>query len=552
MQPMLNVRVLAVDDDPAILDLVEVILEEHGATVVTCADGASAIGRLRADPFHVLLSDLQMEGVDGLGVMEACQQIAPRTVNILMTGHASLDVAVQAMQRNAFDLLQKPMTEERLVGAVHRAQERIRLIERQDLLQSANVVAQSRSPEELPEALLELALRLFSAERAAIVLSRPGRNPSLLHDLHGRRRPPGSLGNLRRLTRAASEQPVRLPEDAEDHPDLSWPEGLKALASPLVAKGEPLGAVCLLRGTEAPGFRRADQARLELFSIQLSMAVSQMALVGSLRKRVADLERARRHAQRSTSMAELGTEALELAHALLHPTQYVQVCLRQASRQLEGAQPAAELLDAGISGEGGLEELRKHKLSQRFAATRKELDAAMERLRHIEELAQEFAALATGRVSREIDLEEAVAKAAAAVKIKVKSEVGGLHVKGHPAQLHRALVEVLDNARIAIRGMPHGRVVARAEAEGDEVHLRIVDNGPGFPLRLIASATEAYVSTRKSSGATGMGLYTASQMVEAQDGKLVVEAGVSGGASIRISLPVADAAVEEVFAIGEE
>ena len=107
-------RILVVDDEEIVRDSLAAWLQEDGYSVVTAPDGNTAIERIKAEPWVVLLVDLKMPGIDGLGVLEEVRKLQPKASVIIMTAYATVDTAVQAMKMGAYDYLVKPFEPEEL------------------------------------------------------------------------------------------------------------------------------------------------------------------------------------------------------------------------------------------------------------------------------------------------------------------------------------------------------------------------------------------------------------------------------------------------------
>src|SRR5574338_471482 len=99
--------ILLVDDDSSLLRLLSMRLAAEGFMVVTAASGEEALGKLRSNPPDVLITDLRMEGMDGMGVLNRAHQVAPSLPVIMMTAHGSIPDAVAAAQQGVFAFLTK-------------------------------------------------------------------------------------------------------------------------------------------------------------------------------------------------------------------------------------------------------------------------------------------------------------------------------------------------------------------------------------------------------------------------------------------------------------
>jgi DNA-binding NtrC family response regulator len=101
-------EILFVDDDRAILEMVREYLSEVGYRVVVVDNGARALDLLKDRPFEVVFSDIKMPDIDGLELLQAIKEYRPETEVIMVTGHGSMESAIQAMKRGSYDYIQKP------------------------------------------------------------------------------------------------------------------------------------------------------------------------------------------------------------------------------------------------------------------------------------------------------------------------------------------------------------------------------------------------------------------------------------------------------------
>jgi len=106
--PHKSLRVLFVDDEKPLQELMRAELPRLGHDVTVCPDGKTAIKALEKSSFHAAILDLRMPGLTGIEVLEQLKAISPDTQAIVMTGHASMETAIDAMRLGAFDYITKP------------------------------------------------------------------------------------------------------------------------------------------------------------------------------------------------------------------------------------------------------------------------------------------------------------------------------------------------------------------------------------------------------------------------------------------------------------
>lgn len=134
-------RVLVVDDELGIREGCRRVLTAQGFEVEVAENGPAGLARLREGHFDLLLLDAMMPGMSGLEVLQHARKIAPDLICILITGYATVELAVQAMREGAQDFVAKPFTPELLLRVINRELERLRLkreAERAVLLEEQN------------------------------------------------------------------------------------------------------------------------------------------------------------------------------------------------------------------------------------------------------------------------------------------------------------------------------------------------------------------------------------------------------------------------------
>ena len=119
--------VLVIDDDRSLRIAITKILRKADYRVLAAASGEEGIEHLANEPIDVVLTDLKMEGMDGLAVLRAVREAAPLAQVVLITAHGTVEHAVEAMKQGAYDFLLKPVERPQLLTTVVRAVERRQL-----------------------------------------------------------------------------------------------------------------------------------------------------------------------------------------------------------------------------------------------------------------------------------------------------------------------------------------------------------------------------------------------------------------------------------------
>ncbi len=117
-------RVLVVDDEEGVRRMITALLHREGFVVSGTADGEEALRRLSEEPFDLVISDVRMPGLDGLGLLARVRALHPETTVIMMSAFGNLDLAVEAMKQGAYDYISKPFKPDELILTLRKAQER--------------------------------------------------------------------------------------------------------------------------------------------------------------------------------------------------------------------------------------------------------------------------------------------------------------------------------------------------------------------------------------------------------------------------------------------
>ncbi|MEJ2031454.1 MAG: response regulator [Deltaproteobacteria bacterium] len=117
-------RIMIIDDEKIVGDMAKLSLEQDGYEVETFLNGESALARLQEQPFDVVVTDFKMKGIDGLEVLRKVKKLHPKTVVIMITAFANLDVAIEALRDDVQDFFPKPVKIKELKASIKRALEK--------------------------------------------------------------------------------------------------------------------------------------------------------------------------------------------------------------------------------------------------------------------------------------------------------------------------------------------------------------------------------------------------------------------------------------------
>jgi DNA-binding NtrC family response regulator len=112
-------RILVVDDEPGMRKSLAIMLRRDGHQVTETASVAEAIGRLKGEPYQLVIADLMMEPLNGLDLLALVQEHRPGCPVIIVTAFGSQEARAQAMRRGAVAFLEKPVPAPQLLERIH-------------------------------------------------------------------------------------------------------------------------------------------------------------------------------------------------------------------------------------------------------------------------------------------------------------------------------------------------------------------------------------------------------------------------------------------------
>lgn len=119
-------QVLILDDEPIVWKRLKPALEKAGYEVEAFSQSSHAMRRVGEKEFDIVVTDLKMEGIDGMAFMTEVKKRSPRTEVIVITGFATMETAKESFQKGVFDFLAKPFKRGELLEIVKKAEAKVR------------------------------------------------------------------------------------------------------------------------------------------------------------------------------------------------------------------------------------------------------------------------------------------------------------------------------------------------------------------------------------------------------------------------------------------
>jgi len=119
-------KIMVVDDESIVGKRLKAALEKSGYDVEVCEDGASAVRQISEKMFDIVVTDVRMDEVDGMQVLEHVIAKSPRTKVVIITGYATVELAREALIKGAFDFIAKPFKPDDLRSIIEKAVRQLR------------------------------------------------------------------------------------------------------------------------------------------------------------------------------------------------------------------------------------------------------------------------------------------------------------------------------------------------------------------------------------------------------------------------------------------
>lgn len=297
---MAGERIIVVDDEEMIRDLCAHILSSEGYAVTTVPGGKETLEELERNPADLLISDIKMPHMDGLQLFERVKQLRPDIVTIFITGHGTLDTAIESLMRGVDGFVLKPFTQEELLNAVERAvtrsrlqKENIRLKALIPLFEISKLSVTETDLAQLFRMITEVLVQEFSVERVSLMLYEEQTNSLVIRASHGLL-PDHALHATRRRGEGVSglvierRQPLLIirgeHQDQEVMAALNRDETrLSSMSVPLLGRNTVLGVLNIGKFSNPP-FTTSDLQIVSVLASQVVAVMENAALYEGLRE----------------------------------------------------------------------------------------------------------------------------------------------------------------------------------------------------------------------------------------------------------------------------
>jgi two-component system NtrC family sensor kinase len=506
-------RILVIDDEQDICDVVTLALTDIGYAVATALDGEAGLARLRELEPHIVITDIRMPRLDGLQVLERIKAETPNVEVIVVTAFGEMELAIRALQLDASDFITKPVGNDALLVALERAKQRhttrrqlqeyTRFLEEgwtettQELLET--YAYQQKLIESSMDGILGVDAREMvvtynqSMERMFAHTGDMARHHLRLEDFFD----PAALLEFRTSLNSEAyggRGRLYLYETRMHTRDgTSLPVQLSAVT--LLEQGKAMGMVCFIRD---------------------------LRQIRKLEQQMADQARV----LHQDKMMSLGRLAASVAHEINNPLSgvlnYVRLMICIAARQAITVEQQAKFQDY-------------------LNVVEKEVDRCSRIVGNLLTFARKSPAsrqpVSMGDIIERCVMLSRHRLELGNIKLETHITPDLPTVQGDANQLQQCVMNLILNAVDAMPGGGRLKVSASAGRQMQRVEITISDTGSGIATDDLPHIFEPFFTTKKEGYGTGLGLSTTYGIVEEHNGTIAVQSKPNSGTTFTLELP---------------
>jgi signal transduction histidine kinase/CheY-like chemotaxis protein len=526
-----KVRLLIVDDEVAQLRALCDTLEFQGYATAGYVSAQRALTALEQEEFDVVLTDLKMPEMDGVALLAAAQRIDPDVVGIIMTGHGTVDTAVDAMRAGSIDYVLKPFKLSAIMAVLTRALAVRRLrTENLELKETVSIYGLSMSlasvlnSKLVPERVADAAMQLPNAVGACVLVG--GARAELLRVATCR----GSLQTHANTSPIAIDAALTDWAANSQH-DLTSIEAQSAtsatnhplrtripgIAIPMLSGGALMGVLCFATAQTRRPVRTGQLKALKILASTAAAAMDAALLVQEMENRVAE-----RTEELRAANEELDSFSRSISHDLRAPL-----------RAIEGYY--SMIIDEHAA-----------ELTAETQRLLRQAHASTERMRSLIDDLLSFARFAREPLTRQnVDMRELALSTmqellAAAPAKRIEIQIPQLEpCIGDPSLLRQVLTNLLANAIKFSQHRELPRIEVGCQEDLEEIVYFVRDNGAGFDMKYADRLFGVFERLHDSSQfeGTGVGLSIVRRIIARHGGRTWAEGARDAGATFYFSLP---------------
>ncbi|MBI4249276.1 MAG: response regulator [Elusimicrobia bacterium] len=523
-----GVKILVVDDEQGIREFLSFELSQQGYEVFTASNGAEALERIRTEKFSLIISDIRMPMLGGLEALEAIKRIEPDVEVIMMTGYGTIETAVEAMKKGAYDFILKPFNLEEMLTLIDKVLEKSELKVMVAVYEASKSVFSSIDLKKILPVIVKLSLNILKADDASVMLMGDDGKLSVAacSGAEGDERLQAFLEIGNRVAGRAAEwkTPIFVSGPLEKDPRfagiLSMRQIKHSIIYPLFIDNELLGILNVNRMAQDVPFGPIDLRGLTILGSQISQAVYNAKLYRRLQDKMTALEQAQAHLIQSEKLAAIGQLSAGVAHELNNP--------------LTGILGFTQIL------------LQDEEIT---AKQREDLEVIQSQSQRCRQIVQSLLQFSRKQNPHKEPLNAVQVFNSVLKFVKYDVSKAGIEliselpetlppIWGDSSQLQQVLLNILTNAMHALEGGESKKLILRAFTKSGRVVVEVEDNGRGIPEKHLSEIFDPFFTTKPIGQGTGLGLSISFGIMQEHQGSIQVKSEEGRGAKFILDFPV--------------
>jgi signal transduction histidine kinase/CheY-like chemotaxis protein len=515
-------KILVVDDEEVIRDVLSKYLGKHGYSVDTAEDGSRALAKLKENPgYNLIITDLRMPGVDGIEVLKSIKKTNPYIEVIVLTGYYTIEHAVQAIRVGAFDFICKPCEFTQLVEIVKRCLEEqqikmtfVKLTEIESFFEITKIInTTSLDLATFLTKILDFALEITSAKKGCMFLEdkKAGRDvPKFFRDFE-------------------AEDSIKTDLISLEETDAWKP----SLDIPLESGGERFGFIRISSKKMGEDFNERERMLVAVLAGQAAVAIKKSNLYETLKLNIEQLSQTIEklnltNAQliQAEKFAALGRFSTGIAHEVKNPLAILLGGIEFMQLKVDKSDPdiitALEKMKSAI--------VRANTILMNLLKFARPSDMKVDACRP-EQIVDETLSLLEYRAPL------------SNIRIVKEFPPEKLTISVDKGQIEQVLFNLMINAQEAMdKG---GTIIVRiSRVEDPEISgkgcclIEVIDEGAGIAAQDLQKLFEPFFTTKRDKKGTGLGLSLSRTIIENHSGRMTIESQAGQGATARILLPL--------------
>ena len=555
--------ILIVDDESSIREVLSTLLQEAGCRTLDAGTAEEGLKLMNDAAISVAMIDLKLPGMSGIDLLEEIKRRSPSTEVIIMTSYASLDTAIEAIRREAYDYIQKPFEDldqpwtvvrralekrdltrknQALVNDLERKnRELAAAVKRQNsLIDAGRAMSGILAISDLLDFFIGVAADVLDVERASLMLVDEKSNEMRIAAHRGLNDEVASKLRLKVGEGIAGwvalEGKPILVKDVESDPRIHKPLASTSAGSfisapivlsiPILIQQKVLGVINVTNRRSGASFGEEDMAFLYSLASQAAVAIERARHFEDLQEAYQSLKDTQTHLVESERINAVGQLAAGVAHdfnnlltGMLGQAELLQMDLAESPPAIESSRKKAELLEAlALQGAAVVRRM------QDFARIRKDTPSGAVDLNVVMRNAVE--------VTQGKWKDECLARG---VEVNVRMEPGKIPLtEGNDSELTQVVSNLIFNAVEALSG--GGEIVLATQSDGKDIRLTVTDNGVGMPAEVQQRIFEPFFTTKELG--QGLGMSVIYGIVARHRGEITVHSEKKKGTTIEMRLPV--------------